>query len=197
MKALKNAKNDNKIHNPPPVAKASLRSEPEPVQLYAPAKAKEKEGRKGELNFFDIGITTGTDKVLGEKNLPLCLKDDKACGQPQQVRDECRPFGHFYHTMYQQTIGTYSLDDAAPFQFLEVGFFHGNGYDMTGNFFRVGIVIQLKFHAFHPVHGRKESGHGETFLRIIQDTSNTLMRIVCTVVMVAIPTFSWRCGKMK
>ena len=101
MKALKNAKNDNKIHNPPPVAvaKASLRSEPEPVQLYAPAKAKEKEGRKGELNFFDIGITTGTDKVLGEKNLPLCLKDDKACGQPQQVRDECK---WFYCSYFRQ-----------------------------------------------------------------------------------------------
>jgi len=90
MKALKNAKNNNKIQKPPPVAKASLRSEPEPVQLYTPAK--EKEERKGELNFFDIGITTGTDKVLGEKNLPLCLKDDKACGQPQQVRDECKWF---------------------------------------------------------------------------------------------------------
>ncbi len=43
MKALKNAKNDNKIQNPPPVAvaKASLRSGPEPVQLCAPDKQKE------------------------------------------------------------------------------------------------------------------------------------------------------------
>ena len=99
MKALKNAKNDNKIQNPPPTAKASLRLEPQTVQLYAPAKAKEKEGRKGELNFFDIGITTGTDKVLGEKNLPLCLKDDKACGQPQQVIDECK---WFYCSYFRQ-----------------------------------------------------------------------------------------------
>ncbi len=30
------------------------------------------------------------------------------------------PFGHFYHTMYQKYQGSYSLNDAKLFQFLEV-----------------------------------------------------------------------------
>lgn len=51
-----------------------------------------------ELNFYDIGLETGTDKVQGQKNLHLCLKEGKMCNEPKHVREECQPFGHFYHT---------------------------------------------------------------------------------------------------
>lgn len=67
-----------------------------------------------------------------------------------------RPFGHFYHTMYQQTIGSYSLDDAAPFQFLEVGFFHGNGYDMYREFLPRGDCHSIEISCLPP--GSREEG---------------------------------------
>ena len=44
------------------------------------------------------------------------------------------PFGHFYHTMYQKYQGSFSLNDAKLFQFLEVGFSRGSGYDLYREF---------------------------------------------------------------
>ena len=41
-----------------------------------------------ELNFYDIGLETGTDKVQGQKNLHLCLKEGKMCNEPKHVREE-------------------------------------------------------------------------------------------------------------
>ena len=53
------------------------------------------ESEKKELNFYDIGLETGTDKVQGQKNLHLCLKEGTMCNEPKHVREECQPFGHF------------------------------------------------------------------------------------------------------
>mmetsp|Transcript_10244 Transcript_10244/g.16929 ORF Transcript_10244/g.16929 Transcript_10244/m.16929 type:complete len:377 (+) Transcript_10244:131-1261(+) len=109
-----------------------------------------------ELNFYDIGLETGTDKVQGQKNLHLCLKEGKMCNEPKHVREECQPFGHFYHTLYQQKLGSYSHKDAEPFQFLEVGFFNGNGYDMYRKFLPRGECHSIEISCLP--HGDKNDG---------------------------------------
>jgi hypothetical protein len=90
--------------------------------------------KEGERNFYQIGLGTGTDKVTAPGRLPECLKDDSSCTRPGCVRPECRPWGHHYDTIYQQRLGPYSRDDTDPFQFLEIGFFNGAGYDTYREF---------------------------------------------------------------
>ncbi|KAL7505654.1 hypothetical protein ACHAXN_003099 [Cyclotella atomus] len=90
--------------------------------------------KEGERNFYQIGLGTGTDKVTAPGRLPGCLKNDASCTRPGCVRPECRPWGHHYDTIYQQRLGPYSRDDTDPFQFLEIGFFHGAGYDTYREF---------------------------------------------------------------
>lgn len=90
--------------------------------------------KDGERNFYEIGLTTSTDKVTAPKRLPECLKNDASCTRPGCVRPECRPWGHHYDTIYQQRMGPYSRDDVDPFQFLEIGFYNGAGYDTYKNF---------------------------------------------------------------
>ena len=89
--------------------------------------------REGERDFYTIGLSTQTDKVLAPKGLPGCLQNDKSCTRPSCTRPECRPWGHHYDTIYQQRLGTYSRDDVEPFQFLEIGFFNGAGYDSVSD----------------------------------------------------------------
>lgn len=90
--------------------------------------------KEGERDFYAIGKRSGTDKVTVPTYLPPCLKDDTTCTRPKCVRPECRAWGHHYDTLYQQRLGPYSRDDVAPFQFLEVGFFNGGGYDTYREF---------------------------------------------------------------
>ena len=75
-----------------------------------------------ERNFYDIGVQTGTDKVLGPSRLSVCLNDQKKCVRPDAVEPKCRTGkNHYYHTMYQKWLGPYSRDDTEPFQLLEIG----------------------------------------------------------------------------
>jgi hypothetical protein len=90
--------------------------------------------KEGERDFYRIGKQTGTDKVTVPDKLPGCLKNDASCTRPSCVRPDCRPWGHHYDTIYQQRLGPYSRDDIEPFQFLEVGFYHGAGYDLYRQF---------------------------------------------------------------
>lgn len=90
--------------------------------------------KDGERNFYEIGKTTKTDKVQAIDKLPGCLKNDASCTRPNCTRPECRPWGHHYDTMYQQRLGPYSKDDVDPFQFLEIGFYRGGGYDTYREF---------------------------------------------------------------
>ena len=100
--------------------------------------------REGERNFYEIGKGTLTDKVAAPGTLPRCLKNDKSCTRPGCVRPECRPWGHHYDTIYQQRLGPYSRDDVEPFQFLEVGFFNGAGYDTVSfEFLHIDIDIDI------------------------------------------------------
>jgi hypothetical protein len=75
-----------------------------------------------EKSFLEVAIPTETDKVAGQMQLPACLDNNATCTRPGCVREECRPWGHWYHTMYQQRLGRYSLPGTEPFQFLEIGF---------------------------------------------------------------------------
>lgn len=56
------------------------------------------EPKEGELNFYDIGVSTHTDKVAAIAHLESCLKTG-SCTRPGCVRPECRPWGHHYDTM--------------------------------------------------------------------------------------------------
>jgi hypothetical protein len=75
-----------------------------------------------EKSFFEAGIPTYTDKVSGSQFLPKCLENNSTCIRPGSLREECRPWGHWYHTMYQKALGKYTLPDTDPFQFMEIGF---------------------------------------------------------------------------
>ena len=75
-----------------------------------------------EVSFYDVGLTTLTDKVTAPGRLPGCLKNDATCTRPSCEREECRPWGHYYHTMYQQKFGKMTPPGTEPFQFLEIGF---------------------------------------------------------------------------
>lgn len=81
-----------------------------------------------ERDFLSIALKTGTDKVAANSGLEHCLKTGK-CTRPNCTREECRPWGHFYNTIYQQWLGPYSRDDSPEFQFLEIGFYNGRGFE--------------------------------------------------------------------
>lgn len=77
---------------------------------------------KEEKSFMTLGKAAGTDKVAALSYLDACRKDDATCTRPSCTRLACRPWGHYYQTMYQQRLGKYSLPGAGPFQFLEIGY---------------------------------------------------------------------------
>jgi hypothetical protein len=58
--------------------------------------------------------------------------------------------------MYQQKLVSYSLNDAKPFQFLEVGFFSGNGYDLYKEFLPRGECHSIEIACLPP--GPREEG---------------------------------------
>ena len=58
--------------------------------------------------------------------------------------------------MYQKYLGSYSLDDAKPFQFVEVGFFWGKGYDLYREFLPKGECHSIEIACIPP--GPREEG---------------------------------------
>ncbi len=74
-----------------------------------------------EPSFYELARETGTDKVKGVSYLPACLADDSTCTRPSCQREKCRPWGHFYHSMYQQQLSKF-LDPNDSFQLLEIGY---------------------------------------------------------------------------
>ena len=88
-----------------------------------------------ERDFLEIAIKTGTDKVEGYGQLPQCLKDPKKCIRGESEREVCRPWGHFYDTIYNKWLKKYSTDDdAESIQFLEIGYYTGRGFDAYSRF---------------------------------------------------------------
>jgi len=103
-----------------------------------------------ERNFLEIGLMTGTDKVRGPRRLEKCLKDTKNCVR-EAVEPQCRTGAkHFYHTMYQKWLGSSSIDDSEPFQFLEIGFYNGDGYDTYTNFMPRGEAHSMEISCAEP-----------------------------------------------
>jgi hypothetical protein len=83
---------------------------------------------QGHRDFMAITKRSGTDKVVqGNYILDQCLKDPTSCTRQGCAKEACRPWGNFYNTMYQKRLGRYSTPDTEAFQFLEIGFFNGNG----------------------------------------------------------------------
>ena len=93
-------------------------------------------GSSTPRDFLSIARKTGTDKVKGEANLSGCIGSGMGgrCSHIDAKNPLCRPFGHFYHTIYNRWLGKYSTDDAEPFQFLEIGFYNGLGFEAYLNF---------------------------------------------------------------
>jgi hypothetical protein len=87
-----------------------------------------------EKDFKLIATATGTDKVAGYTVLPVCIKDSTKCTRPNCDRAECRPWGHFYDTIYNKYLGKYTLSTSAPIQFLEIGYFQGKGFEAYTKF---------------------------------------------------------------
>ena len=86
------AKNNNRnslVPNPPPTA-LRLQPQTQTTLLSAPTAFEVSSKEDRELSFFDIGITTGTDKVLGKINLPLCMKDGTTQCATNAEREECK-----------------------------------------------------------------------------------------------------------
>lgn len=87
-----------------------------------------------EPSFFDLAKVTGTDKVKGNAYLQDCLENDSLCTRPSCERKKCRPWGHFYETIYQQKFSKFLKKDDS-FQLLEIGYNLGFGYDTYKKFF--------------------------------------------------------------
>lgn len=103
------------------------------------------EEEEEQSDFYTIGIATGTDKVQAQQTFKKCQDTGKdGCLYPHAINERCRPWGHFYHTMYNKWLGPkYAKDDAEPFQFLEIGYFRGSGYDAYSQF-----LPQAEMHSF-------------------------------------------------
>lgn len=82
-------------------------------------------------DFLEIAKKTNTDKVAGHDQLPRCLKNNDSCPKmlKNSEREVCRPWGHFYDTIYNRWLKDYSKDDSDPIQFLEIGFYQGMGFE--------------------------------------------------------------------
>mmetsp|Transcript_27458 Transcript_27458/g.66678 ORF Transcript_27458/g.66678 Transcript_27458/m.66678 type:complete len:351 (-) Transcript_27458:427-1479(-) len=87
-----------------------------------------------QRDFLEISKKTGTDKVAAYGQLDGCLKEPEKCLIPGCEREVCRPWGHFYDTMYNRWLGQYSTDDAERIQFLEIGYYTGMGFDAFSEF---------------------------------------------------------------
>jgi hypothetical protein len=111
---------------------------------------------EGQLDFLNIAKNSGTDKVAGNYRLEGCLKDDASCVMKGSANQACRPWGHFYNTMYQKRLGPYSTPDTPAFQFLEIGFYNGKGYDAYKEFMPAAEAHSMEISCIPP--GTREEG---------------------------------------
>jgi hypothetical protein len=117
----------------------------------------------GQRDFYEIASKTGTDKVLGQRQIASCLKDNSSCQRPAAVNPKCRVLaGHFYHTMYNKWLGAHSTDDAEPFQFLEIGHYNGKGFDAYKEFLPRAEHHSMEIACIEP--GPREEGKVGTVL---------------------------------
>lgn len=103
-------------------------------------------------DFLEIARGTGTDKVAAYVQLAACLKDRKDCmkNSVDSERATCRPWGHFYDTIYNRWLRKYSTDDADPIQFLEIGFFKGKGFEAFSQFLPRAEIHSMEISCIEP-----------------------------------------------
>jgi hypothetical protein len=110
-----------------------------------------------QRDFLAIGKKHRTDKVAGHVYLPRCLEDpENYCLRKGMQKKKCGTNGHFYDTIYQSRLGPYSTDDVEPFQFLEIGFYNGKGYDTYVEFMPNAELHSMEIACIE--HGPREEG---------------------------------------
>jgi hypothetical protein len=95
--------------------------------------------QKPAVDFFEMGLKTGTDKIGGSMYAKQCKEGKNDCSYYEERKNEfknpnCQVRGHFYDTMYNRWFAPYTGPDVEPFQALEIGFYNGNGYDAYSAF---------------------------------------------------------------
>ena len=112
-----------------------------------------------ERDFLAIARQAGTDKVWGANNDAECQANPSptTCGDATKIANpKCRRAGHYYHTLYNRWLGPYSADDTEAFQFLEIGFFQGKGYDAYKEFLPKAETHSIEIACIEP--GPREEG---------------------------------------
>jgi len=109
-----------------------------------------------EQDFLEVAKKTGTDKVAAHTRLPGCLQNRDTCTRKGCEREVCRPWGHFYDTMYNRWLKKYSSDDVEPFQFLEIGFYNGNGFEAYSRYLPRAEKHSMEIACLEP--GKREDG---------------------------------------
>lgn len=80
-----------------------------------------------QLDFYEIGQSTWTDKTQGPNELIKCLADPTKCRKPTAVTPQCRTgAAHYYHTLYNARLGPFHNKENS-FQLVEIGFYRGAG----------------------------------------------------------------------
>lgn len=83
--------------------------------------------------FLELASKHGTDKVRGSQTYDACMADTSKCPRPQAVNDGCKVTGHFYDRIYQQWLSPLAAS-GETFQFLEIGYYNGRGFDAYTDF---------------------------------------------------------------
>ena len=110
-----------------------------------------------QQDFREVALKTGTDKVAGYSGLEECLKDPNKCvaNMKDVMREECRPWGHFYDTIYNRWLKPYSALDSERIQFLEIGHFKGNGFTAYSSYLPTAELHSMEISCL-PVGPRSE-----------------------------------------
>ena len=132
----------------PPLGKDDTQDESVPLVLA--------DVPEGQQDFLELAKAHGTDKVAARAKLPSCLSNNNSCTRKDCKRPECRPWGHYYDTMYQRRLGHLSTKDTEPFQFLEIGYFHGYGFDAYQDFFPNAEAHSMEISCIE--HGPRDEG---------------------------------------
>ena len=93
-------------------------------------------------DFKEIGTKTGTDKVAGHQTLPKCLNNLETCAHPEHENDLCKPWGHFYDSMYERWLAPYTSGNN-PMQLLEIGYYTGKGFEAYTKFLSDNKAVEL------------------------------------------------------
>lgn len=97
-------------------------------------------------SFYDVARKTNTDKIKGRAN--LAKRDFQYAGSQN---DKCKVFGHFYDTIYDRWM---PRADAPRFQFLEIGYFNGHGFDAFMEFLPNAEAHSLEVSCLPPGDGK-------------------------------------------